>query len=62
MDSILAPLGKVIDYTQGNVAVQQNAKLCMDTSFSWLFKTAWHIEYSQVGWVCVARYQRVRRD
>ncbi len=49
MDSILAPLGKVTDYTQRNVTVQQNAKLCMDTSSSWLSDRAWHIEYSRVG-------------
>ena len=53
MDSILAPLGKVTDYTQRNVTVQRNAKLCMDTSSSWLSDRAWHIEYSRVGVSCV---------
>ncbi len=53
MDSILAPLGKVTDYTQRNVTVQRNAKLCMETSSSWLSNRAWHIEYSKVGVSCV---------
>jgi hypothetical protein len=49
MESILAPLGKVTDYTQGSVTVQHNARLCIEASSSWLSKPAWYIEYIKVG-------------
>jgi hypothetical protein len=49
INSILAPLGQVTAYTQGNVTVRDNARLCIEASSSWLSNPAWYIEYIKVG-------------
>ena len=47
-DSIMAPLGRVADYTRGKVLVTRNAKACLVTSSAWLSVSDWLIEYNQV--------------